>query len=723
MRRPLTHLVFLPLLLLACSDDDANANTDPGDGEAGSDDTHATHDTHESSESGETQGDHGDPAVEPYSRTVLVLVDGEPTEGVVVLQGGASTQYLTGADGRVEVEVDTSVEGEWTLHGSHPEARIGFVPAGPESSEDLTIELVRYMKGDNEEYEFYIPGEPLPPGTDSDPEGCAHCHRTMNQDWFDSPHRSSASNVTVQDLYAGTAAAVATPADCEAAGGNWWAGLEPGTGDAAERCYLGTGTLPALNANCGTTGSCDESATNFGGCADCHAPAINGQLGGRSLLEARGDEYEYGVHCDLCHKVSELDLEAPPGVGGRLIIERPYETRLSGLHAWINFGPFHDVGHPRMGAVYRDFYTEAEFCAGCHQHDAPVEVAVGTIDEGRWVEGVLPIQTTYQEWQDGPMNPGSPCVTCHMPPDLEVANAADLQHYLNLDIGITPGVSEGWHRPLGDTREHSWVGPRNVDSGMLQLAAQVEIDKSVMDDELVAEVRVRNTGAGHAIPTGEPMRNMVLFVEASCDGTSLTPLEGPSVPGFGGALDGKALGEDWNSWPGAEVGQVVRVVSRPGTYYDYVGTGPFGDGNFSPEQKGMLVERFVGQSTITAVNGDTVTFDAPLPMGDHAYLGETVGDPSQARGAGMHAGALGFGFAKVLQGAGGEHMVPHFAATDVRSDNRILPQQAWGDTYRFATSCADPLVRAVLVYRPYEIHLARERQWTNTQSVMVDKWQ
>ena len=65
-----------------------------------------------------------------------------------------------------------------------------------------------------------------------------------------------------------------------------------------------------------------------GDCADCHAPAIDGEVGGRDLLEAGGLEgknsaegdraYEYGVHCDLCHKVDQIHLDAKPGVGGRL---------------------------------------------------------------------------------------------------------------------------------------------------------------------------------------------------------------------------------------------------------------------------------------------------------------------------------------------------------------------------------------------------------------------
>ena len=58
------------------------------------------------------------------------------------------------------------------------------------------------------------------------------------------------------------------------------------------------------------TQPCDTVATEFGGCADCHAPAINGRLGGRDLLEATDFSYDYGVHCDFCHE-SPISISAP----------------------------------------------------------------------------------------------------------------------------------------------------------------------------------------------------------------------------------------------------------------------------------------------------------------------------------------------------------------------------------------------------------------------------
>ena len=84
------------------------------------------------------------------------------------------------------------------------------------------------------------------------------------------------------------------------------------------------------------------------------------------------------------------------------------------------------------------------------------------------------------------------------------------------------------------------------------------------------------------------------------------------------------------------------------------------------------------------------------------------------------AGRPGFGFARVLVGAGGERMVPHFAAVDVASDNRLLPQQSWTSEHQFQTPCEDPEVIARLIHRPYPLALARERGWEPADQVMVE---
>src|SRR5690606_447275 len=84
------------------------------------------------------------------------------------------------------------------------------------------------------------------------------------------------------------------------------------------------------------------------------------------------------------------------------------------------------------------------------------------------------------------------------------------------------------------------------------------------------------------------------------------------------------------------------------------------------------------------------------------------------------AGAAGTGFARVLVGADGDRMVPHFLAVDVASDNRLLPGGAAETTHRFAAPCADPEVRATLIHRAVPLALARERGWATDDAVMVE---
>jgi hypothetical protein len=459
-------------------------------------------------------------------------------------------------------------------------------------------------------------------------------------------------------------------------------------------------------------------ADETGACADCHAPGIDGTLGGRDLLEATGLSHDYGVHCDVCHKVESVDLESPdPGVAGRLRILRPSEEGVTaGPWAPLTFGPYGDVLNPRMGSVQRDHYTQASICAGCHEYDQPVLVPGAVIDGDRWPSGRLPVHSTYSELADGPFGTSVPCQSCHMPPDADAGNSADLGNVFDLDGGI----AAGWMRHPGAVRRHVWFGPRHEEQRMLDLAATLSLEARVEADAVVVDATVTNSGPGHAIPTGEPLRSLVLVLDATCEGAPLAATGGAAVPDLGGARDQRESAEDWTVWPGARAGQRLRVVSRPGDFVDYTGFGPFGDGTFSVEDKGLPVEEVVGEVGITAVGGDgALSFDGPLPAGDRAYLVDgTDALPAEGEAATGLAGLPGFAFARVMVDAEGNRMVPHHAAVDVVSDNRILPTQAMTTTHRFA-ACATPTVRAVLLHRPYPLALSRERGWTMAEAVMA----
>jgi hypothetical protein len=637
---------------------------------------------------------------------VLVTLDGAPAEGVTLSQGGREDRWTTDGDGRTTVEVDRTVEGDLVVIAAHPEARTEGDWVWDDTTE-ITIALERYDPEDNEAYVFQNPGEP---GHSPTSAQCGHCHVTIAEDFFGSRHPGSVTNPVLQDLYAGTAAALDSEASCEAAGGSWWTGLIPGEEIVAgDRCYIGDGVLPALNDDCGDDAPCDGTATVFGGCADCHAPGLDGALGGRDLLEADGIAYTRGIHCDVCHHVESVDDDGAPGIAGRLRILRPSDPALTpSFGDWrpLLFGPHDDIPNPFMGIVQRMVFRESRFCAGCHQLDQEVLVPGAVIDAARWPGGTLPIHSTLTEWSAGTQ--GVTCQGCHMPHDPDVANTADLQLFPS-----TVGVAGGWHRPAPSVRRHVWFGPRSTGDPLQGLAGTVALETARADGVLTVTAETRNAGAGHALPTGDPLRSVLLVVEARCGDTTLAPLGGHVVPDFGGALDRKAAGEDWTTWPGAAAGDVLRVVARPGGFHDYAGPGPFGDGSFDAAAKGMPVETYAGQATITGVEGDVVTLDGPLPEGAVAYRvpGQDTADL---------AGAPGFGFAKVLVGPNGRRMVPHFLAVDIASDNRLLQGNAWTTTHLFEATCDQPTVRARLLYRPYPLDLARERLWEVSERVLFD---
>lgn len=709
-------LALFSALATACGDHDAA----PADATADAADA-ATIDVGDADGSGDPDtGDDADAAPSgpiPEQATLRVLLDGEPAPDTVVIQGGTGVHYLTGDDGTVEVALDLTVEGEIGVSASHPEARNGHYTFTGDPGGVVTIELERYDTSDNPEYPFADPGEPSRRNTTAQ---CGHCHQTINDAWFASPHRTSASNPAVLDLYTGAiSAAESNEQLCEALGGRMLPGRAPGTGGRARRCYLGDGVLHAFNPGCGEASGCESEATAFSDCADCHAPAIGGELGGRDLLAARDIAFDYGVSCDVCHRVDRIDLSAPPGVGGRLVFTRPSEPGSAALGAGgyqpLTFGPSHDVPNPRMGVVQRDHFREATLCAGCHEQ-VTHEVAPGlAIDAARWPDG-LPVQSTFSEWMAGPMHGVAMCQDCHMPPQPETANHADLDRFPLSDIGI----QGGWLRPPGSQRMHAWFGPRQPESRMLELAAALFVEREVAGDELRATVTVRNVGAGHAIPTGVPMRSMVLHVSARCGDTELTAIGGDAIDDVGGATQVQEADGDWTRWDAAQPGMVVRVTRRTGDWHGYDGVGPFGDGTFTGAAAGLPVELVVGERIVTSVDAGVASFDAPLPDGDVAYLVPAPGPLADGAATPWLAGAPGFSFARVTAGVDGTRRVPHFVATDIVRDNRLMPQTGWTSTHVFASTCAEPVVDARLLYFPYEHNTAAQRRWAMPARVIAE---
>lgn len=637
----------------------------------------------------------------PVTQRVRVTIDGVAAFGAAVSQGGAERRLTTNGQGDVDVPIDPAIPGEPWIIASFPSGRARAVKADP--STRLEIDLHAFPNVDDPTYRFESPGRAGVPGTAAE---CAHCHVRILEGFEASAHRSAAANPAVHDLYAGTAAARTNAQDCAAVGGTLLDGRTPGADGLSTRCYVGDSALARANPQCKSP-PCDVGAMAFAGCADCHAPGMDGQLGGRDLLDARGIAYDSGVHCDFCHKIEAVRDLGAPGVAGKLRLLRPSEPgpgptgRLP-----LTFGPFGDVGLVRMGSVARTIFKNGELCTGCHEQSVVVPPSP------RAPGGLLAVDTTSSEWAGGPSN-GVPCHSCHGA-RLDAANAAAGGHH-----DADADVASGWPRPPGSVHDHRFCGPRG-DLPLAALALSVELSTRVSGDALDVDATVTNRGAGHALPSGEAMRAMFLLVEARCGDVPLPPIGGDVVPEIGGVHERRAAGEDWKKWPGARVGEELRVVSRSGEPRDYDGPGVFAQGVLPASEKGLPTESLVGVRRVVDVAADgAVTLDAPLPAGDVVVRGDPARGAPDGRAARL-AFSPGFAFARVLVDTTGRAQVPHFAAKDVAFDDRLLPGRSARTTHRFRSSCAAPVATARLVHRAFPAWLADERGWSTRDRVLVE---
>ena len=700
---------------------------------------------------------------------VRVLLDFEPIQGAWVTQGGSARSAQTDARGEVWFEIDDAAIEPLSLFASHREARTRGARVSVERREGLTLILTRFAEPDNTAYPFSDPGEPDRRPTTSQ---CGHCHLDINDAWFESPHRSAARNPIVYDLYTGRGSGWRDEESCRGAGGRWALGQAPGEAAAPDdrgtrdgqawACYFDISALSAFNERCEQTPCSSRElgeSAYYGGCADCHAPAQNGlSAGGHDLLRVRGVAFEYGVSCDLCHHVEEVRLAEPAGVGGRLKLQRPREqaafTLGGGGFRPLTFGPNRDVANPRMGISPRSHFRDGSLCAGCHQHSHDDLHTREPLDRSRWPEGRLPNQSTYEEWRAGYLGAASQpervaCNSCHMPPNPRVMNSANLEYFALADVG----VQGGWPRPHGETREHTWWGPRQPQSAILNLSADLTLTTprrvthirggaGGLDDEgtnstevsaLEVEAIVTNLGAGHGLPTGEPMRHLILTVDARCGARALEAIGGDAVHELGGAVAVRAWERALDAWPEARLGDTLRVVRRHDDAYDYDGYGPFRDTtrdaergvnderSFSVTEKGLRREEVIGEARVIAISArGELTLDRDLLGGgtDVVYL---TRDASPLG----YAGRSGFTFARVLTNGETERMVPHFIARDLTRDNRLRPGAHWRSRHLFDLSsvCADDdeiEVNARLIYRPYPRWLALERGWSMWDRVIRD---
>jgi hypothetical protein len=238
-----------------------------------------------------------------------------------------------------------------------------------------------------------------------------------------------------------------------------------------------------------------------GNCANCHAPAAAVKnIIGVDMNTLSGVE-TLGVSCDFCHKVKDVHLRENTSINTGVMhmdLRRPPEGHQ------VFFGPYTDVPNPD---TYAPIMSQSLFCAPCHQG-------------GFW--GV-PIYESYAEWLASPYaEKNITCQDCHMRPDSVTTNFAPGRGGLERDPLTIPS--------------HFDFGSR--DSAFLASSVSMQTQASIEKDTLRVTVSIKNTTAGHHVPTDQPMRNLILLVKGvDSHGKELTYVGQSVVPPWGGHGD------------------------------------------------------------------------------------------------------------------------------------------------------------------------------------------
>jgi hypothetical protein len=645
-------------------------------------------------------------------------VDGDPLADVWVMMGGWSAPDWgrTDSEGHAEIPlVDDGLSDLFVLAGKE-----GWHSAGewllmvPENSL-IELSLKALPAEDNPDYHFQMGGD----GSSPDTSQCGHCHWTIGDDWAGSAHAQAAQNPQTWSLYTGSLAE--TDPDACAAMGGWLAeGQVQGEADGLSmRCYTGEGVLPWLNAGCGGAGelACDHpdarpALSALGSCGDCHTPATDGAEPGHIDLAGAFGVASEGVTCDFCHKVQSVLPGPEPGLDGGISLLRPSrESVIPGQDFEpITFGPYPDVIVPIMNGSYSPQFSESSWCASCHEYAQPALHPEQSLDETRWPDG-LPVHQTwseYQAWTDGDAG-AMTCQGCHMPALLEQSSTYDIT-----TTGLTPSLDQGWLRESGQVRHHHFPA-----SGVLA-APGLELELTEIDGSLLATVSVKNLYAGHAVPSGEPMGQLIVRISAlDGSGAVVRPTGGQAVPGVGGYMFDLTLGESVSiegtalSAPGLDLlgASTVRIVRPRGEFVDYAGPGVgwFSELGRTAEDKGLEVQDFVAELDIVSTEGGTAVLSGVPPTllaGDRVFVVQ----------AGHDAGAPGWTFAKTMADAEGSLAVAHYRAVDIVSDNRIAPAGEGSSEHIFdlSSGATSIEVTATLIKRRYPVALADQYGWPSS---------
>jgi hypothetical protein len=207
---------------------------------------------------------------------------------------------------------------------------------------------------------------------------------------------------------------------------------------------------------------------NFGNparkvCLGCHSP-IGVQLGDLDLIRKVSWE---GVTCDYCHSVQDVTTT---GGNPRARVE----------FTLVKSGPYQDTVSPAHGTRYSAVHTSSLICAICHEYAN--------------AQG-FPVLDTYSEWKAttyGKNEQG--CQSCHM--------------YSVQGNVVDPRVVKS----AAMVNLHEIPGGHSIQQ--LNKAIRAALTAARDGDQIRVVVKLTNQGAGHYVPTGSSLRQLILEVHA-----------------------------------------------------------------------------------------------------------------------------------------------------------------------------------------------------------------
>lgn len=420
--------------------------------------------------------------------------------------GGAVVRVQT-----TDTSVTTDAEGRFTFTGLTPGKNVSlsawapgyFIAGGDVFSaprDDIRLRLVAFAVEDNPGYEWISSLR----SEGKDRKACAECHSstgtefafTMPADeWQMDAHAQSAFNPRFLSMYNGT---------------DLTGNRSAPTRYAIKRDYGRIPLPPEPNEAYYGPGYKLDFPSAAGNCAACHVPAaaVHSPYG-TDPNEIAGVGAE-GIGCDFCHKIvnihvdpkSRMPDENMPGV-------LSMEFRRPPVGKQFFAGPLDDVAPGND--TYSPLYASSQFCASCH-----FGAFWGTV-----------VYNSFGEWLKSPYSDshsGKTCQDCHMP-------RLGASHFALPEKG-------GRARDPATIFSHRMPGA--ADETLLQNSVSLEVASWTDADRIRVDVAITNDQAGHHVPTGSPLRHLLLLVQATdVKGRALAQITGDTIPTWGGVGDSK----------------------------------------------------------------------------------------------------------------------------------------------------------------------------------------